>query len=93
VKLSPILLALTLKSKPLKLPEETIREEKESLESPEERRVREKKENLNNKINKRRKHNLLLSKSPSNKKLKRSPLPSVREEEEEVVKVNNDQLF
>jgi len=72
------------------LPEKTTREEKES---PELRRVREKKENQDNKINKRRKHNLLLSKPPNNKKLKRSPLPNVREEEEEVVKVNNDQLF
>ena len=90
MKLSPLLSAQTSKSKLLRLPEETTREAKESLERI---RARERKESPDNKTNKRRKHSLLLKRLPSKKKLRRSLLSSAREEEEEAVKVNSDQLF
>jgi hypothetical protein len=93
VKLLPPLLVQTLKSKLLRLPEETTREAKENPEKIKVKRVREKKENQDNKTNKRRKHSLLLNKLPSKKKVRRNLLPSVKEEEEEGVKVNSDQLF
>jgi len=77
------------KSKRLK-PKGTTKQARGSQEKIEEKGRRE---NPNNKRNKRNKNRLQQLKHLKRKKLMRNLLLSVREEEEEVVKVNSDQLF
>ena len=68
------------------MPEEVI-----DKEDPEEKREKEENVNPENKDNKRRKKREM--RLLSNKKVKRRQLPSVKAEEEVIVKVNNDCYF
>lgn len=93
---SPPRSVATSKSRLMRLSEETPEEAEDREEDPEEKEEKEENANPESVDNKRKLRKVLLRPTlPSKKRLrpKTSPLPSVRAEEEALVKVNSDVLF
>ena len=98
MKTSPPELAATSRSKLTRLSEEEKEEAEDREEDPEEKEEREESANPESVDNKRKLRKELLRPrltllSKKRLRLKIRPLPSVKAEEEELVKVNSDVLF